>query len=56
MKKQSGKKWNARLENVQKSHQERQDKRRENIMKRKREKKVNKLKKAAKKGRVIPGF
>ncbi|EFN80463.1 Surfeit locus protein 6-like protein [Harpegnathos saltator] len=55
-KRHSAKKWDARIENVQKSKQERQDKRRENIMKRKKEKKLNKLKKAAKKGRVIPGF
>ncbi|RLU21568.1 hypothetical protein DMN91_005941 [Ooceraea biroi] len=55
-KKHSAKKWNSRIENVQKSLQERQEKRQENIMKRKKEKKANKLKKAAKKGRVISGF
>ncbi|XP_018368906.1 PREDICTED: surfeit locus protein 6 homolog [Trachymyrmex cornetzi] len=55
-KKHSANKWNSRLDNVQKSMQERQEKRRENIMKRKKEKKHNKLKKAAKKGRIIPGF
>lgn len=55
-KKHSAKKWDARIEKVQKSKQERQDKRRENILKRKKETKLNKLKKAAKKGRVIPGF
>jgi len=49
----SAKKWNSRIENVQKSVQERQEKRRDNIMKKKKEKKVNKLKK---KGRVISGF
>ncbi|XP_011879933.1 PREDICTED: surfeit locus protein 6 homolog [Vollenhovia emeryi] len=55
-KKHSAKKWDSRIENVQKSIQERQEKRRENIMKKKKEKKQNKLKKAAKKGRIIPGF
>lgn len=55
-KKHSANKWNSRIENVQKSIQERQTKRQENIMKRKKEKKLNKLKKAGKKGRVIPGF
>ncbi|XP_012540627.2 surfeit locus protein 6 homolog [Monomorium pharaonis] len=54
-KKYSAKKWNSRIENVQKSVQERQEKRRENIMKKKKEKKQNKLKKAAKKGRIILG-
>lgn len=54
-KKHSSKKWNSRIESVQKSIQERQEKRRENIMKRKKEKKQNKLKKSAKKGRVISG-
>ncbi|KAK1117406.1 hypothetical protein K0M31_016776 [Melipona bicolor] len=55
-KKQSAKKWKSRLENVRKGIQERQSKRQNNIIKRKQEKKINKLKKAAKKGRVIPGF
>lgn len=55
-KKQSSKKWESRLENVQKGIRERQEKRQENIMKRKKEKKLNKLKKAAKKGRATPGF
>ncbi|KYQ46724.1 Surfeit locus protein 6 like protein [Trachymyrmex zeteki] len=55
-KKYSANKWNSRIENVQKSMQERQEKRRENIMKKKKEKKQNKFKKAAKKGRIIPGF
>ncbi|XP_076756234.1 surfeit locus protein 6 [Xylocopa sonorina] len=55
-KKQSSKKWESRLENIQKGIREKQEKRQENIMKRKKEKKLNKLKKAAKKGRVIPGF
>lgn len=55
-KKQSTKKWDSRIEHVRKSKQEKQDKRQENITKRKKEKKLTKLKKAAKKGRVIPGF
>ncbi|XP_012279186.1 surfeit locus protein 6 homolog [Orussus abietinus] len=55
-KKHSAKKWDSRLQAVDKAKQERQQKRQENIMKRKKEKKVNKLKKASKKGRVIPGF
>lgn len=55
-KKHSAKKWNSRIENVQKSMQDRQEKRRENITKKKKEKKQNKLKKAAKKGRIISGF
>ncbi|XP_011506195.1 PREDICTED: surfeit locus protein 6 homolog [Ceratosolen solmsi marchali] len=55
-KKQSKKKWEARKEGVQKSLQERQQKRFDNISKRKMDVKKNKMKKAAKKGRVIPGF
>ncbi|XP_076653615.1 surfeit locus protein 6 [Halictus rubicundus] len=55
-KKHSAKKWESRLENVQKGIRERQEKRQENIMKRKKDKKLNKLKKAAKKGRATPGF
>ncbi|XP_054007181.1 surfeit locus protein 6 homolog [Hylaeus anthracinus] len=55
-KKHSAKKWESRLENVQKGIRERQEKRQENIMKRKKDKKLNKLKKATKKGRVMPGF
>lgn len=55
-KKQGSKKWESRIEGVQKTIQEKQQKRQENIMKRKKEKKTNKLKKAAKKGRIIPGF
>ncbi|KZC08234.1 PREDICTED: surfeit locus protein 6 homolog [Dufourea novaeangliae] len=55
-KKHSVKKWESRLENVQKGIRERQDKRQDNIMKRKKDKKLNKLKKSAKMGRVIPGF
>ncbi|XP_043254366.1 surfeit locus protein 6 homolog [Colletes gigas] len=55
-KKHSAKKWESRLENVQKGLQKRQEKRQENIMKRKKDNKLNKKKKAAKKGRAMPGF
>ncbi|XP_015606074.1 surfeit locus protein 6 homolog [Cephus cinctus] len=55
-KKYSSKKWEGRKEGVQKGIQERQQKRQENILKRKKDKKINKLKKASKRGRVIPGF
>ncbi|XP_051159306.1 surfeit locus protein 6 homolog [Leptopilina boulardi] len=52
-KKHSAKKWESRMDSVQKTIQEKQHKRQDNIMKRKKEKKMNKLKKAAKKGRLI---
>ncbi|XP_071856653.1 surfeit locus protein 6 [Bombus fervidus] len=55
-KRQSAKKWESRLDNVQKGIREKQEKRQDNIMKRKKEKKMHKLRKAAKKGRIIPGF
>lgn len=55
-KKQSKKKWDQRLETVQKQKDERQKKRTENIEKRKKDKKNTKLKKAVKKGKIIPGF
>ncbi|KOC65996.1 Surfeit locus protein 6 like protein [Habropoda laboriosa] len=55
-KKKSAKKWETRLGNVQKGILERQKKRQDNIMAKKKEKKLTKLKRAAKKGRVIPGF
>ncbi|XP_001604974.2 surfeit locus protein 6 homolog isoform X1 [Nasonia vitripennis] len=55
-KKHSHKKWESRQVGVQKAVQERQQKRSENIMKRKKDVKTNKLKRAAKKGRIIPGF
>ncbi|XP_044756439.1 surfeit locus protein 6 homolog [Coccinella septempunctata] len=54
--KSSKKKWDARQEAVEKGKEERQKKRQENIDKRKKTKKINKLKAAAKKGKVIPGF
>lgn len=54
--KQSKKKWEARQEAVEKGKMERQKKRQENIDKRKKEKKLHKMKKAVKKGKIIPGF
>jgi hypothetical protein len=36
--------------------QDRQQKRFDNILKRKKDVKINKMKKASKKGRIIPGF
>ncbi|KAL7300814.1 hypothetical protein TKK_0006379 [Trichogramma kaykai] len=55
-KKSSAKKWEARKEAVERGIQQRQDTRKENIMKRKKDVKMGKMKKAAKRGRVIPGF
>lgn len=55
-KKRSAKKWETRIDGVQKTQNEKQQKRQDNILKRKKDKKVNKLKKAAKRGRIIPGF
>lgn len=55
-KKRSAKKWESRILSVEKGKQDRQNKRQENIMGRKKDKKNNKLKKAVKKGRIIPGF
>ncbi|XP_050297191.1 surfeit locus protein 6 homolog [Anthonomus grandis grandis] len=52
----SKKKWEARIQGVQKSKDEKQKKRKENIDKRKKDKKVKKLKGAAKRGKIIPGF
>lgn len=52
----SKKKWEQRAEKVKQGIEERQKKRTENIEKRKKEKKVKKLKSAAKRGKIIPGF
>lgn len=52
----SKKKWQTRQEGVQKAKEERQKKRSENINKRKKDKKMTKLKKASKKGKIIPGL
>ena len=54
-KKSSAKKWDARKETESKQKQGKVNKREENIKKRKTDKKANKMKKLAKKGR-IPGF
>lgn len=56
LKKTSQKKWKVREDGVKKAQDERQRKRNDNIAKRKKEKKTTKLKKAVKKGRIIPGF
>lgn len=55
-KKSSKKKWEKRVANVEAQKDERQKKRTENIQKRKKDKKLNKMKKAVKKGKIIPGF
>merc|ERR1712083_909492 len=55
-KKSSAKKWVERKEGEKKKMDARQQKRTENIKKRKTDKKANKMKKLAKKGRSVPGF
>ncbi|PSN35561.1 hypothetical protein C0J52_12495 [Blattella germanica] len=55
-KQRSKKKWDARNEGVKQRIDDRQKKRTENIQARKKQVKLNKMKKAAKKGRIIPGF
>lgn len=55
-KRSSKKKWENRAENVKKGKEEKQRKRTENIEKRKKDKKLHKLKRASKKGKIIPGF
>ncbi|XP_049778241.1 surfeit locus protein 6 homolog [Schistocerca cancellata] len=55
-KRKSKKKWDARNEKMKQQQQEKQNKRMENIQARKKQNKLTKLKKAAKKGRIIPGF
>ena len=55
-KKSSSKKWVERKEGEKKKMDARQQKRTENIKKRKTDKKANKMKKMAKKGRSVPGF
>lgn len=54
--KSSKKKWEVRKEGVKKAQDSRQVKRQENLDKRKKEKKVKTMKKAVKKGKIIPGF
>jgi hypothetical protein len=55
-KQKSKRKWDARIEGMKNRQEDKQKKRMENIEARKKQVKVNKLKKAAKKGRIIPGF
>ncbi|KAI4459327.1 surfeit locus protein 6 [Holotrichia oblita] len=55
-KRSSKKKWENRTENVKKAKEDKQRKRTENIEKRKKDKKLHKLKRASKKGKIIPGF
>lgn len=55
-KKKSKKQWTERQKKVVTGIEQRQKKRQENIDKRIKDKKTKKLKKASKKGRVIPGF
>ncbi|CAH1155027.1 unnamed protein product [Phaedon cochleariae] len=52
----SKKKWEKRIEGVEKAKEERQKKRTDNISKRKKDKKINKSKKAVKRGKIIAGF
>ena len=55
-KQKSKKKWDTRIDAVKSRQEERQKKRTDNIQARKKQVKMNKLKKAAKRGRIIPGF
>jgi hypothetical protein len=55
-KQKSKKQWDARIEGMKNRQEEKQKKRLDNIEARKKQVKVNKLRKAAKKGRIIPGF
>ncbi|XP_078687282.1 surfeit locus protein 6 homolog [Branchiostoma floridae x Branchiostoma belcheri] len=56
IKKKSKKQWKERKDQVEANIKKKQDKRRENLKARKEQKVSNKIKKAKKKGRVIPGF
>lgn len=56
MKKQSQKKWEERKELVKKFQQKKQQKRKDNIKARKQEKINKKIKRAKKKGRILPEF
>ena len=55
-KERSKKKWESRIDAIKHRQDDRQKKRTENIEARKKQVKLNKLKKAVKKGRIIPGF
>uniref|UniRef100_A0A182N647 SURF6 domain-containing protein n=1 Tax=Anopheles dirus TaxID=7168 RepID=A0A182N647_9DIPT len=52
----SKKKWDERLEKIEHQKKQKQEKRQSNINDRKKQKKTTKLKRASKKGRIIPGF
>ncbi|XP_067144655.1 surfeit locus protein 6 homolog isoform X2 [Centruroides vittatus] len=56
MKRKSQKKWKERKETVEKFKQKKEQKRRENIKAKKQEKINKKIKRAKKKGRILPGF
>lgn len=58
MKERSRKKWAARQDTVKKQQDEKQAKRKQNLLARREAKITNKLKKLSKKGRVlhVPGF
>jgi hypothetical protein len=55
-KQKSKKNWAARIEGIKNQQEERQKKRMENLEARKKQVKMNKLKRAAKRGRIILGF
>ncbi|XP_035683230.1 ribosomal RNA-processing protein 14-C-like [Branchiostoma floridae] len=56
IKKKSKKQWKERKDQVEANIKKKQDKRRDNLKARKQQKVSNKIKKAKKKGRVVPGF
>lgn len=56
IKKKSEREWDDRKEKVDKRMKERQDKRQKNIKSKKQARVDNKIKKAKKKGRILPGF
>ncbi|CAL1262973.1 unnamed protein product [Larinioides sclopetarius] len=56
IKKKKAKVWKDRVEHTETRKQAKQEKRSKNIQKRKKDKLDNKIKRAKKKGRVIPGF
>jgi len=56
LKKKSEREWDDRKEKVEKRIKERQDKRQKNIKSKKQARVDNKIKKAKKKGRILPGF
>lgn len=56
IKKKSSKEWTERTDKLDKKQKEKQDKRQKNIKARKQKKVDTKIKKAKKKGRILPGF